>query len=418
MNLNMNKLLFIFSLIWVTFGVSAQEFNWEAELNDIPNDGFYKINISPEIVSASENNNADIRIYDGSGKEIPFFIEKEQSVNFKEFFVEYKMITNETQRKWPYYSRIVIHNPKKNEISNFQLIIRNADVSKTLKLSGSDDAAHWYVIKDKYRFRSIYNDEATSVIKILNFPNSNYEYYEILIDDWRDNPLKIEKTGFFDTTVEEGKYAVITKPEIEQKELKEEKQNLVQINFPSKQLINKIHIKISGPEFYHREAEILVQDSTVYKKKEPEYFLRTVHSFVISSNSLNNIYFNGLELREFFIRIKNHDNQPIEIMNIDTWQLKHYLVSNLEKNEKYFIRTGNSEIMKPEYDLKYFKNEIPKKLSLVSTKKIVDISEKIEVEQKGIFVNKVVIWLIIGGIAILLIYFTSKMMKEMKIRKE
>jgi len=367
--INLNKVLLILSLIWISSNIFAQKFNWEAALNNIPEDGYYRINISPEIVSASENNNSDIRIYDASGKEIPFFIEKEQSVNFKEFFVEYKMITNETQRTWPYYSRIVIHNPKKNEISNFQLIIRNADVSKTLKLSGSDDKRNWYVIKDKYRFRSIYNDEGTSVIKILNFPKSNYEYYEILIDDWRDNPLKIEKTGFFDTTVEEGKYTTITKPEIEQRELTEEKQSLVKVNFPTKQLINKIHIKINGPEFYYREAEILVKDSSVYKKKEPEYYYRTVHSFVISSNSLNNIYFTGFDVEEFFIRIKNYDNQPIEIVGLNTWQLKYYLVSKLEKNEKYFIRTGNAEIMEPEYDLKYFKNEIPKKLSSVSTKK-------------------------------------------------
>jgi hypothetical protein len=213
--INLKKILLFITIIWLSSNVSAQDWHWQADLDDIAKDGFYKINISPEIVSASENNNGDIRIYDASDNEIPFIIDKEQSVNLKEFFVEYKIITNETQRKWPYYSQIIIHNPKKNEISNFQFIIRNADVSKNLKLSGSDDAAHWYVIKDKYRFRSIYNDESTSVIKILNFPNSNYEYFEILIDDWRDNPINIQKAGYFDTAVEEGKYAVITKPVVE-----------------------------------------------------------------------------------------------------------------------------------------------------------------------------------------------------------
>ena len=260
---SLKKILFFVTIIWISSNISAQEFNWETELNDISDNGFYRINISPEIISASENNTRDIRIYDASGNEIPFIFDKEKSVNFKEFFVEYKIITNETQRKWPFYSRIILHNPKKNDISNFQLIIRNADVSKTLKLSGSDDKRNWYVIKDKYRFRSIYNDETTAVIKILNFPKSNYEYYEILIDDWRDNPLKIENAGYFDTSVEEGKYASIIEPTIEQKEQKEEKQSLVHVYFPTKQLINKIQLKMEGPEFYHREAEILVKDSTI-----------------------------------------------------------------------------------------------------------------------------------------------------------
>ncbi|MEN8121402.1 MAG: hypothetical protein ABFS35_13705 [Bacteroidota bacterium] len=410
---NLKKALIFITFILVSSNVSAQEFNWEAEVEHIANKGFYKINISPEIVSASENNNADIRIYDAQGNEIPYITDKEQAVNLKEFFVEYKIIKNETQRKWPYYSRIIIHNPKKNKISNFQLIIRNADVSKSLKLSGSDDAAHWYVIKDKYRFRSIYTDESTSVIRILNFPNSNYEYYEVLIDDWRDNPLKIERAGYFDTAIEEGKYAVILNPKIKQEELKEEKQSLVHVDFQTKQLINKIHLKIDGPEFYHREAEILVKDSITYKKKKPEYFYRTVHSFIISSNSLNNIYFTAFDTKEFFIRINNHDDKPIEISGLNSWQLKHYLISKLNKAEKYYIRTGNIEMLEPEYDLKYFKNEIPKKLNSVSIKTIVDISTKKQVKQKGFQVNKLVVWLVIGGIAILLIYFTAKMMKDM-----
>ena len=409
---NKIKLLF-FSIIFLSVSTFAQDWHWEGELNDITNDGFYKINISPEIVSASENNNADIRIYDALGNEVPFIMEKELSVNLKEFFVEYKIITNETQRKWPYYSRIVIHNPKKNKISNFKLIIRNADVSKALKLSGSDDAVHWYVVKDKYRFRSIYNDEATAVIQILNFPNSNYEYYEILIDDWRNNPIKIEKVGYFDLAREEGKYAKIINPTIEQKELKEKKQSLVHVQFPTKQFINKIHLKIDGPEFYYRDAEILIKDSTIYKKKKTEYFFRSIHSFIISSNSLNNIYFTGFDTKEFYIRVNNYDDKPIIISSINIRQLKHYLISKLRKSENYYVRTGAIDILSPEYDLKYFKNEIPENLSFISTKGIIDISTKEQLKPRGLQVDKIVIWLLIGGIALLLIYFIIKMMKDM-----
>ncbi|OQY03569.1 MAG: hypothetical protein B6I20_04760 [Bacteroidetes bacterium 4572_117] len=409
----MDKILFIFSLVLMSINSLAQEFDWEAKLDKVTKDAYYKINISPGIVSASENNNADIRLYDASNNEIPYIVEKEQMVNRKEFFVEYKIIKNESLRKWPYYSRIVVHNPDKDEISNFQLVIRNADVTKSLKLSGSDDGKHWYVIKDKYRFRSIYSDESVSVIKILNFPKSNYEYFEILIDDWRNNPINIQNAGYFDMTLEEGKYARISGHEIMQTELKKEKQSLLEINFPSAQLVNKIQLKIDGPEFYHREAEILVKDSTVYKKKDTEYFFTPIHSFIISSNSLNNVYFNDFRIKEFFIRINNYDNQPIKITSVNIWQLKHYLVASLKKDESYFIRTGNSDLVQPEYDLKYFKGEIPKKLNQVSAKKIVNISEKKEIGQKGLQVNKIVIWLVIGGIAILLIYFTTKMMKDM-----
>ncbi len=412
------RTVFFITIFWVSLNIPAQDWHWEAELDEVSANGFYKINISPEIVSASENYTGDIRIYDDSENEIPYILDKEQAVNFTEFFVEYKIISNKSMRKWPYYSRIVIHNPKKNDISNFQLIIRNADVAKNLKLSGSDDNAHWYVIKDKYRFRSIYADASTSVIKILNFPNSNYEYYEILIDDWRNNPLQIQKAGYFNTAVEEGKYAEIKQAKITQTELKKEKQSLVQVHFPENQLINKIQLKIDGPEFYYREAEILVKDSTVYKKQEPNYFYRTINSFIISSNSLNTVYFNDFRTNEFYIRVNNYDDKPIKVSNVNVWQLKHYLISKLDKTKKYTVRTGNEEIMKPAYDLKYFKDDIPENLTALTVKKIVDISKKEQKTQKEFQLSTITVWLIIGGIAILLIYFTTKMMKDMKTTKK
>jgi len=412
------KIISFISIILVSLPISGQKFHWEAELNTVPANGFYKINISPEIVSASANNANDIRIYDALDTEIPYILEKEQAVNFSKYFVEYKVITNKNLRRWPYYSRIVIHNPKKNKISNFQLIIRNADVSKRLKLSGSDDASHWYVIKDKYLFRSVYDNNEVSVIKIMQFPTSNYEYYEILIDDWRNNPIQVKKAGYFNTAVEQGKYAKIENPQLSQKDKKKDKQSMIHVVFPSQQLINKIQLRIEGPEFYYRQAEILLKDSSVSKKRKTEYFFRPVKSFIISSNSLNSIYLSDFNTKDFYIRINNKDNQAIKIKEVNAWQLNHYLTAKLQKNKNYFIRTGDKDLYKPEYDLMYFKNEIPKSPKQLSAKKIVNIFKKERTEPKGLQANKMVLWSVIGVIAVLLIYFTTKMIGDMQKKNE
>jgi len=195
----------IFSLL----GAKAQQFNWQASLAPVSSDGYYKILLSPEIVSKLNDNLGDIRLYSIDNKEIPYVNEVEVPFETKDYFVEYKIIEKKELTSWPYYTRLVIHNPKKTEISNIQLVIRNTDVSKSLKLSGSDDNKNWYSIKDSYRFHSMYSDETTSVIKIIDFPVSNYEYYEILIDDWKNNPINIVKAGYFNTSIEKGKYSLL-----------------------------------------------------------------------------------------------------------------------------------------------------------------------------------------------------------------
>ena len=412
--INLKKKLNLIVILLFPVIAFAQKFHWEAELNNVPANGFYKINISPDIVSASQNNANDFRIYDAAGTEIPYIHEAEKAVNLSKYFVGYKIIENKNLRRWPYYSRIVIHNPRKDKISNIQLVIRNADVTKRLKLSGSDDASHWYVIKDKYLFRSVHDNNETSVIKIMQFPVSDYEYFEILIDDWRDNPIQIQKAGYFNLAVEQGKYAKIKSPQFSQEDKKEDKKSTVHVVFPRQQLINKIGLKIDGPEFYYREAQILLKDSSVDKKHKTEYFFRPVKSFVISSNSLNTIYLSGLRVKEFYLRIDNKDNQPIIVKEVKTWQLNHYLVAKLQKDKSYFIRTGDADLKAPEYDLMYFKNEIPKSPKQLSTKKIVNIFKKERAVPKGLQANKMVLWLIIGAIAILLIYFTTKMMGDIQ----
>jgi len=72
----------------------------------------------------------------------------------------------------------------------------------------------------------LYSDYETSVIKIIDFPASNYEYYEILIDDWKSNPINVLKAGFYNISVEKGKYSPVEEPQISQIDLKEEKQSL------------------------------------------------------------------------------------------------------------------------------------------------------------------------------------------------
>jgi hypothetical protein len=414
---SLKSLVIILSLC-ISLPAVAQHFGWESTVSDIKTNGFYKIQLNPEIPAKLNSDFGDIRIYDNEGKEVPYIFESEKTIEYNDYFIEYKIIEKKEQTSWPYYTRLVLHNPSKNKISNIQLIIRNSDVSKNLKLSGSDDNKNWYIIKDSYRFQAMYSDTETSVIKIIDFPVSDYEYYEILIDDWKNNPVNVLRAGFYNTSVEKGKYSLIEKPVISQLELKEEKQSLVKISFQDLQLINKLTFKIEGPEYYFRNAEIQVRDSTKNKRNEFEYFFKTIDNIVISSNSNNTFYFNSFRAKDIFIRIINHDNEPIVIKSVTGEQLNHYLVCKLETSKKYQIQFGDQQLLPPEYDIKYFSDKIPENIPITKTGKVLEIGKKQNEKVTGINLNSSFIWIAIILVVILLLYMVYRMLNEMKKNKD
>ena len=395
--------------------INAQEYRWKAKVPNVSNDGFHKIILSPDVTSKLKNGFSDIRIFSLDKKEVPYILETEKRLSYNDYFVEYKIIEKKEETKWPYYTRLIIHNPKRAKISNIQMIIRNSDVSKSLKLSGSDDREKWYIIKDSYRFHAMYSDETTSIIKIIDFPLSNYEYFEVLIDDWKNNPINIQKAGYFNTSVDEGKYSKVSKPEISQLEKEEEKESVVKIVYDGKPQIDKITFKIEGPEFYFRDAEIQIRDSSLNKKKKYEYYFNTIGNITLSSNSLNSFYLDGIRSGVLHLRIKNKDNEPLKIIDAKAEQINSYLVAKLEKNETYHLKFGNENLTAPDYDLKFFKDEVPKKINSLKVSEIISIVDQEKVDSpSGIHLDNVFIWIAIVAVIALLIYMVLKMLKDMK----
>lgn len=85
-----------------------------------------------------------------------------------------------------------------------------------MQLSGSDDKADWYIIKDNYELESLFNHRETEEVTILHFPLSDYEYYRLDINDSPSLPIKILKAGHFDTSFAKAKYLELPSPVLKQ----------------------------------------------------------------------------------------------------------------------------------------------------------------------------------------------------------
>ena len=399
-------LLFLFILTGIQ-GFS-QDFSWQSKTGPVETKGFHEILLSPDIIGKLRNDMGDLRIYDSTGSEVPYILYSEKPVEFKQMFKEYTIIKKEHHGD---YTRLVIHNPEKNEITNFSLEIKNADVRKWLTLNASDDQKQWYALKEHYYYQSFYNNDNTSEIRVLNFPRSNYEYYELLVCDYYDNPINILKAGYYDLSIEAGKYSAIANPNITQTDTL--KQSIIKIEFSGKQYIDKLQFEVEGPEFYYRNASLSL-GRVINVKGVSRMTYEQIKPFNLSSNSHNTETFSSFPATELYLIIENYDDHPLKIKGVKAFQLNHYLTANLNSGEMYTIKFGNEKLSPPVYDLKFFADSIPDNIPRLNSGKVSEIIREPKEDDKPFYVDPVFIWIALGIVALILGLFSFKMVKEMK----
>ncbi len=392
-----------------TFISYGQEFEYQADINKISKNGFCKILLSQEVTSKLKNDFTDVRIYNSENVEVPYILRAENSINEKELFFEYKIIEKKHFKRKG-YTRIVIHNPTKNKIDNIVLRIKNADVRKQLKLNASYDNKNWYVLKDNYYYNSINSYNETSEIRVLNFPLSDYEYYELLIDDFYDKPINITQAGFYDLVKENGKYSEIKNTSFTISNI--EKETIIKIPV-NNNYIDKISFKISNPKYYHRSAEIYVK-KTVNERKHKKVYESHIGSFNIISNSSNSFNIRNLHIDTLFVKIQNNDNQAVKIDDINLYQLNKYLITELSSENKYTLKFSDKQANKPVYDLEYFADKIPENLSVLEVSNIKQIPTTKTNKSNNINFSNYWLWISVIGIAVLLGYMSYSMIKEKK----
>ncbi len=403
------KRLVILIFVFLTYISHGQNFDYKADVSKVSENGFCKILLSQEVTSKLKNDFSDVRIYNSQNIEVPYILRAENAINEKELFFEYKIIEKKHFKRKG-YTRIVIHNPTKNKINNIVLRIKNADVRKQLKLNASYDNENWYVLKDKYYYNSINSYNETSEIRVLNFPLSDYEYYELLIEDFYDKPINITQAGFYDLVKENGKYSEIKNTSFSISNIKKETIIKIPVN---NNYIDKISFKISNPKYYHRSAEIYVK-KTVNERKHKKVYESHIGSFNIISNSSNSFNIRNLQTDTLFVKIQNNDNQALKIDYVKLYQLNKYLITELSSEDTYTLKFSDKKARKPVYDLEYFAEKIPEQLNVLEVSNIKQISKTKTNKSNNINFSSYWLWISVIGIAALLGYMSYSMIREKK----
>lgn len=416
----MKKLILIFCLIPAS--LVGQDFDFHAPLAKTEGDGFYRIQLEPEVVGRCQPMLEDLRLLNESGNQVPYVIQTENRLNHDEIFIEYPIVKLSHEDRKTY---LIMENPDRVPISNVSMFIKNADSRKYARLSGSDDMEQWYVVRDHLCMQGGNSWNDVQEVKILNFPLIDYRYLKLKIYDCWVDPLNIVKVGSYDYQREEGLYInnpTVRITAVDDSIMTNTSMYRLQWDFPYQ--IDRLNFELEGATYFRRDAEILVKDvRQVSKRKWKSGATKTyddwqrVENFTLSSASVNAIDVRLPAEREMYLRIYNQDNPPLEIVHLGTSQLDRQMVAHLDEKSDYSLAFGNAKMYQPQYDLAYFSDKMPDEMPGLENLGIRSLAEHDLAKNEESIDAKYLLWGVLGVIILFALFFTARMVKEVNLRE-
>jgi hypothetical protein len=388
----------------------GQEFSGEAKLQAVEADGFYKIDINPALSAYTNAAFSNIRIYSQQKIEVPYLFKEEALQYYSTQFKAYEIISKKQIKKC--CTQLILKNPDSLPINNISLSIKNAEVSKQATLLGSDDQENWFALKQKFLLQAINNPDNTTVVKIVDFPLSNYTFYKLEIDDSSSAPLNILSAGYYEQQSEEGKYMPIDKLKIKATDSVQRKQTFIRISLDTIRTIDRIKIEMTGQPYFLRRASLYSLQYNTNRKGEQESFLQWEYDLELSSKQKTILNINTLRSKELVVIIDNEDNPPLQLKSAELLQRSRYLVAWLNKGEEYILKTGAGSMGSPSYDLANFQENIPQQLAQVSLGDFTVYGKQLTQTSTTIFTNRMIIWLAIILVVALLGFMSVKLIRE------
>lgn len=381
--------------------------NWfVADIDTIKQSGYYNILLDKQIIAVSNSSDfSDIRINDTIGNEVPYFVRMQNPVRAINEFISYQL---ESSTEKDSINTIIVKNEKGENLNRFSIVIESAEVDKYITMRGSNDLKQWYMVKKRENITYSGFKEENNEVLIVDFPQGNYKYYELILTNNQSSPLQILKIGKFRNSNIYAQQTQIDLGKFVQKDSTDKKTYIRFPDLPYNYRLNKLTLYVNSKAEYLRKSELNGRGYTI--------------RFDLSSKGENTVVLNGTAISpDGKIVIDNKGNPPLVIDSIKAYALNRYLCAYLEEGQCYTLVIGNKDIVpSSDYDIKYFQNEIPEDLQIVKTSNFHKIEgEKNTQEREKMWIEKpVFLWSIIIIVGIFLSLICYKIIREMKRKEE
>ena len=399
----------IFSILFILFALSFSSAQiYQGKMNPVSESGLHQILLSPELRSASQNNLDHLRIYDAKNHEVPYVLFEGRSTD-----LQYENLNILSKNSVPNkVTSIIVANEKALNLDHLTLKIANTDVDKTYSISGSNDNLEWFGLVIDQKIIGLNDAGENFVERDFSFPLNNYKFLRIDFVDKNSLPINVLEVGL------EKNYAIkkskIELQNFEQKITtdKKNKQTKIHISFKDPQVIDAISFDISAPNFYLREARIVINKTRIQKRDEVNY-PETVSNFQLNSKVKNSFEVSELFVKEFTIEIDNQDNPELEIKKISLFQNPVSILADLKANENYTLKI-DSKLSAPTYDLAQTGIDFNQSYPVATISNLDKIENPKNADSsKTFWQTPLFMWLCIGFAVLIIGYFAMTMIKDL-----
>jgi hypothetical protein len=295
---------------------------------------------------------------------------------------------------------LLIENSTGEKVDEFSLGIKNASVSRTMDISGSDDKKRWFSIIDAGNLerRFITNDD--HYIENIAIPLSAYHYFRFTVYNGKNDPLNILSVGRYSAAELKAEEPFNSNPSCRFVQKDSNNHNTYITVYNQQRFhISCISLRVKGPKYFKRQVDI---------NGENEF----LGSFSISSDSVFRFYLLAFRDSVWQIRINNGDNPPLEIKSVSTAQEAKKVIAYFEAGSHYSLELNNDRAEIPHYDLQGFRDSIPSYVPDLSIGDIEPIVQRRVAPAERSFFKQVWVWPVIIAVLLLLALFTFRLSKE------
>lgn len=399
----MMKKIFSLSLLLLTLQIIFGQV-YQTKIKTGSESGLHKIELSPQIRSAMQNNAAFIRIFDSKNKEVPYVVFKKEGNNSS---VEHFTILS--RNKLPNaLTSVVISNENSVKLDQLTLKIASTEVDKKYSISGSNDNVEWFGLVNNQIITNLNEVGKTSVVRNFTFPMNNYKYLKFDFIDKNSLPINVLEASLEkNAKIKNAKIELAGFTQLISND-KSTHQTKIEIAFKEPQVINGLRFDVTAPNYYTRNASLMIVPDSVPNKQ------KNAHPKTISYFTFNSKTNNEFEIPEFFakkliIGIENADNPELEIKDIQIFQNPLSIIADLKANEPYTLKI-NTSWQTPNYDLAQSGINFNQNYPVATTSSLQTITQN---ETESFWQNPLFMWICIVLAVIIIGYFTVVMIRDM-----
>jgi hypothetical protein len=389
------------NLLYALLGVlsaSAQHPAWRTTIGPVERQGHYLILLSPEVVARSQPSMQDIRVLAPDSTLVPYLLRTEPERISETRAVPFSVLRNERVG-----DRTVVEFevPAGTLMEGFELGIRNAQVNKSARITGSDDRTHWFMVKDEGLALS--GGGPAKGLRWMDLPLSDHRYYRIELNDSLTAPVQVLGVGHTVQSRSEGRY--VSAGTIRWDRREEKGRTVFRIYGDHPLVIDRIHYSTRDTTAFLRKAGLYTMRSEWRTERKRRKVLHTwredLGSRTLASYQRAVIEGPRTTVDTLCLEVENGDDRPLAITSLEVLQLQRSLIAPLSPGLTYTLTTGDPQANAPQFDIAHFRDSLPTPIDTLTIAALAPIPAAVSAENP-FDLSKVWLWvaiLLVGGLS-------------------